>query len=509
MPIELDTIKLWSKRILVIGIPLIILGVFFWIVFNYSFITINTNTEEGVQINLNGQKSGYEFSNYKSGSKKLIKKGYYNAVVTSGYSNSFTAIKQNGLLTNNEVDVTLTNKGKETIVASNPNNCSSMYADIFYSFPCGDEEETLPEDNTITKHIPATNDQPSYNETIKNYLYDDETNLGIAELNSSQNVMLVNVHSDSDDIKYIYQLRLYSGDNFTKSIDSRLIDLGKGNWTVKKYLNGLIIYSKSETKAFYLDNYQAKPVKIAFEELNEIEDLVLDLEVYGSYATYYYKAGELKNNESKKQKNMEISTINNGVGSQLINTRETYDYAFVCGDNKMCVGKNGNLIISDIDNPKRQYIIYNVSSYSVIGNNLMLSTPAGVLYYDVEKNQGNIVYSASKTEVCGISDIQGIPYICAVNKTVNKKFLIKLDLTQPKDDDILEKLAVIYKDQSVDSVSIDRNKIYISVGIISTKDENTGKYENNQEEFNFYSQRIENLITEAGIDRNKYQITIL
>ncbi|HPD99558.1 MAG TPA: hypothetical protein PKV52_04780, partial [Candidatus Saccharibacteria bacterium] len=278
---------------------------------------------------------------------------------------------------------------------------------------------------------------------------------------------------------------------------------------MKKYKDGMIIYSKDDVDAYFLSSFEAQPQKINFAELDKIDGYGFDIEIYNNQISYYYKTHIRDTGNTAEINNLPITMVTDLKSPQLIDTPYIYSYAFACGDKNICIGlaDENELVIVSGSSKKS---VFNVRDYTIINNSLLLQIESTFVLYDVGDNSGTIVYQGNEYNTpCGIQSTFSGVRICVDAKKTGNLYSVQLNLNSPKSTNIIDVINQISENNYVDSVTVLGNIIYINDAVEPVYNEIIGEYLDDPEESAYAEQSIRQTVSETGVDTNKYSVVIL
>jgi hypothetical protein len=475
-----------------------------YIYYSYGFIVLNISNVDSAKVTITNSNGNKIIQNYKSGSNVLIKKGSYNIVVNNGDKNSFQPVNSKRFFQKSDINIgSLSYEDSSQVVASNSSSCIYPNNYRYYSYDCDSSVD-------LTEHIQSTFDTPSYKRDLNKYAPDELLNQ--ITTNKGSVYELINFHSDSVASDKIYQIRTLDSANPELILKSINIDYMSGDIGIVPYQNGIVVYSKNKTEAYYLESIDAKPKKIDFLTIDDIpESSTLALNGSGNYLSYAPQIKPRDGDEEFKSTTIKMS-IFNGKNVYEVSISSDFKKPMQCSADKICYIDGNDFVISSYTNNKLNEInrINNVTDYTTGDNEVGLVTKEGLVIYSIEKSSGYVAYSSEvQKNNCGVYYENNHYYLCMNNNDINQNLLIKLSKSQVKTDSILEQISPLTKNSFVENINISGDYIFITTSIISTINQSNGKYNEDKAEKEYAEKSINNSIKEAGIDTSKYKVIIL
>lgn len=472
-----------------------------------GYINIEVANSNGSQLTYQLiDKSGRVSSETKTKSAKLKKrvgKGQYSILVTQTNNSSFSRAIVRGFFSSSATKVTLTSERARQFVGDNPDVCTYYSQNILYSYSCRGDY------NTINIHVPAAVGQPTY--VLPNNGGQDGSIEGIVKTKSGSVALLYTGQtpdSDSSHTAYLLNNGLATGEY------KELINMDSNSvYSVKPYWEGFLVYNEDFNRLLYYPSIKSDPQAIKIDRPKDKDFRPMLLQTKGSDLLVVYstqKEGEDSDTPIKisvknevfvySQNKLRSFSISGSVGDMVL-----------CGNQKLCVLSDNSVNVYDISSQKAMFL-YSVANVKYInggGNHLIAVQENRILDLDVDKQLGYISYSLGEYRYCGLQYNDPGYLLCMISPK-NKKSAILLDTNQPDTNSIDKKASELGKMREIKSISAYGQYIFISpdFGPLSFNSD-LGTYDYASSTKTAVTGKINQSITQIGIDRTKYTITII
>jgi hypothetical protein len=452
-----------QARLIVFSIILIcfVWAIFIWVK-NHGFIQVNVLGKPPGETSfvLKNEDTGKETTmNSSDGSfKKFIRKGSYTITANQDNKKAILLIQSKGYFKSVSKSQALKSENLRSFIGAEPNTCME-FIKILYSYDCDSTYDTL------KKHMPGTQFGPTY---TQNGEANNTTNiLAIRELNGSPYIITQDTSTDEDS-GYTATYGKLEDDLATLSSSSLKGVPPAPSYRISDLNNNLLVYDGSLKKSYEFSDITASPKKIDLEgpKTNDLE--AVQLSTYnGDIGTYFsepYLGSEIvgKTDNTKMIKGKSEFIVRNKTGKSehfLFNT--IYQSGLLCGEKRICLTAKQRLHIYDISTskPKLVYIMSDVKAVNILGSSMIINTSYGILSLTPEL-VGYPVYTLGEYTYCGSRMQNKYIIVCVADKS-NRRNALLIDTTQDDIDGIDKKIVKLSKLDSVKTLSIYQNYIYI------------------------------------------------
>ncbi len=508
-------------------LQIVILGmsvIFVYFLSSYGRVTINldTNALTTYQLESSAVSSSKKFSNTNSKSiTKLLKRGSYIFLAKSSGKSNFSAFEVSGFFKNTRVTAEFSSEKNREYVGYNPEGCAVYANAVLYSYAC------VPV-TTITTHVPATNDTPTYNQNVG-------TTAGqiMGSIHTKEGVFLFGKQPTSEageNYSYV-AYNISGGFDLDAAPKTDLVDLEKGRaYSFVAYQDGFMAYESNGASLYYYQKIDKKPVKIDSPSLNNASLRVVGASSVGQSFMIAYSNSSSQNDQieingysdsgdkaaARQNKNIGVRPSTRIV---IFRNGATYEYSFgsyfnsfaLCGTNKLCLldnTPNKNLVVYDIagKTAKKIYMVTRTTDMKSIGSGLLLVRDGGVFSYDADSRSGFIELGFNLSRYCGLYD-EGANYIVCLSDSRSNSGMLLID----RQKDVTGKIDLVVDEilgmPQVKNISVYKNKVFINL--------NTGEeiYDENLRSFVFDPVKqkqslgvVNKRIVELGVDTKSYDI---
>lgn len=493
---------IYRHKVLIFVIAIIAVTVF--ILSGYGFLTVEIERGgAGDYTYIITDQKGNEIADVKSSSAKLrrfVKRGTYEVTATHGSKNSFSVVSTPGFLRQSNTRMTLAEEKRREFVGNNPEFCMFYNSGVLYSYACLGA-------TSKSKHVPATSTMPTYiskNDRGVPGVIEDvaQTNQGTIALFRFNGLADIAPHT-----AFLWKENVNTGGGVA------LTDLDPSRaYLIAPAGEGFFVYDSSYSQAFYYSSLKSEPQKIEIELPSE------DMEPVSIHARGKSLLVSLSNNEHEDiepqdrhddDSYSEFLLYENGSSKKLSLERPVSD-ARICGQTKLCVLAGDSMEVYSINKDKLSYIfsVSNVQAIIKSQNQLVVARSSGIFNINPDTQSGFIEYPLGEYNFCGSED-DGEGYLLCLTSPQNKKVVLRIDQDTNNQDNIDKKITELEKLPEISSVSITHSFIYISPNLGELRfNRASGDLEYDPAVVKSAQKKINDKITELGIDKTRYKIKI-
>lgn len=513
--------KLFSKKSIIVLITLVsVLVVGIWI-YNHSYIEINSGdlkSESIITITKSGSNKPLILQGKSTKVKKLLSRGDYEVLVTSGETSYLASTKIEGLLKTSVVNAALKPENLRSFVGNNPGLCMYDLSGVLASDPCGGSVDEL------EMHLPATNNTPSY---TKKAIGPSATLEGLASYN---NTVYAVVRAEKDgEGNGNYHLS-YVFDNSGLFVPASAIEISGLDpnkiYKTSQSGDGIIIYSDSIDEAFIFNPIDSKlsPIKLSPDAGKDL-GLRSITSSNGSYISIFSNSeitttqlfenpGGIKAHGKEFDKN-NASLLNSEVfiTKQSESVKLSSDKLILevvsCGELKYCIlYSDATMEIRKISSGKLalEHSLSGVLGIKSSGNNFQFIKSSGVYSFDVTSSRGYMIYSFGLYKYCGMNKFGQRNIIC-ISTSDGKRFALNVSIDEINADSIDKKILNLLSEPEFKSISIFGNAIFVSpeLGELSFQP-SIGGFGYDPVLIKSVASTIDSKVAKSGIDSSKYKV---
>ena len=443
--------------------------------------------------------------------KRLVSKGDYQATVTQNDSSAFSVIGAGGFLTTKTVHVNLVAQKGRTFVGDNPGICGAYTGKLLLSFEChGRFTDTL-------VHTQATATTPSIAQKIKAAGVSGTTESIVQTTGGAVALVRGPEYADSSsDIKAPLTLYRLTPDA-TVAEAAPIPNLADSTpYTLVPYKDGFILHNTDLTQVFYFSSVASKPteIKAVAAKDKQLSPVAFDAR-NDSFLGVYTKEGNDNasdtgsDKEPAKSANYRFVITTNGKSKEYGYTGNVSAIKF-CGQNLLCILDQDKVNVYSF-NGKLKYLYRVTSAQGMVplGDKVIVATDFGTLNLDPNKRSGYYDVLFGEYKYCGLNPGVTTYSLCMLDRKSNRVAFF-VDPAQPNTDSIDQKISRLAGLIYINKVSAYQNSIFISGNFGETKYQADRKgYDYDPATKKAAIDAINQAIGQAGIDRSKYQITIL
>ncbi len=513
MNLNLYKYKTIAIRTIAFTIPILVIIFGIFVASQYGYLQIENQADQTISIETNQNGNSSNDTTNKKKYKKLVKKGAYNVTINKEEGSFFTTVKVGGFLQTKNISPVFKNVGEQEIVASNALGCSFMFYDVLYSYLCSSIDESAFDTGMIVKkQIKPTLENPGYTEEIELVKYGQKL-LAILEISNQELWVLSRIDAAGNDSAETISkpkiiLSKYTNNNLLSATETRELDSDLNLSGLKKYKDAVILYSKNEVAAYSIDSFTSDLKKLDFKALDLIDGYIFDIEIFNNYMTYYYvnNIRDIENNINYTS--LPISILENNIRSEVIATDYLYNYAFMCGDNLLCIGLSDNLVIQSKDT---KHTISSVFNHIVVNDRLVIHSKNELVYYDTDANEGTIIYTGSENNsICGLqTGLNNTVRLCADSRVTGDLYTLQLDVSKNKSINIVDAINLLAENNFIDDITVIGKYVYINDTIEPIYDRQSNTYKEDVDEKDYARKSILQSADRAGLLNNQYTVVVL
>lgn len=489
---------------LVLAIPLSIL---YWL-YTHAFIQIvvsdpSTNQEITYTIADQNSDKTKEIKTKDHAIKKLVRKGSYEVTVSQEEKSYFAMTKTSGFLSTKKITAKLEAEKHREFIGNDPGPCILYDTNILYSRSCDGNLSDL------IKHMPSTNDIPTYTEP-----FDADPNS--AEVRGMINVKGKNILLTRDIVYSLYELT----PDFKLSNYVALPDLDIGtDYTLQNFNDGFVLYESGIKSVKYFSSFSKTYTTINIPTIPAKTLNAVELSSYkGSIGGLFNSATTDSNDDASDPDKSSTKKLFTGASSFVLfdNKSENNTYSFdtlytsggLCGDKKICLISNQTLDVYDIQNKKARKLFstQHVQKVLPVGDSFVTIKDTGVLGFNGDFETGSLQYSFGDNEYCGATASNNGYVLCLINRK-NDRFALYINPSQENNDSIDKKINILLQDPNVTTVSAYKNYLYISPNLGGeVYNPATQQYGYDPALVTSTNSKISELVQRAGIDRSIFTV---
>lgn len=444
--------------------------------------------------------------------KRLVSKGDYQATITQNDSSFFGVIGAGGFLTTKTIHAKLVNEKGRAFVGDNPGICGAFTGKLLLSFEChGRFTDTL-------VHTQATATTPSIAQKIKAAGVSGATESIVQTTGGTVALVRGSEYADSS-TSIRAPLTLYSITSDARIGDAASVpDLADDTpYTLTPYKEGFILHNTNLTQVFYFSSVTAKPseIKLGAPKNKDLVSVAFDarnnsfLGVYTKGSKDGDASDDVAGKTSTKLTDYQLVITTNGKSKEYGYKGNIASIKF-CGESLLCILDQDKINVYGF-NGKLKFLYRVTSAQGMIplGDRLIIGTEFGALNFDPKDRTGYYDVRFGGYKYCGLNPGVSTYNLCIVDRK-NNRVALYVDPAQPNVDSIDQKILKIAGLIYVTKVSAYQNSIFISGNFGETKYQADRKgYDYDPATKKAATDAINQAIDQAGIDRSKYQITIL
>ncbi len=452
--------KILTKWKLIAGVVLIILIIIG--LYNYGYIAISVSGGDS-----HGEFT-YQILNQSTNKTEEIKKGPTSITRLVGRDSYQILVKQNNLsgmvvvnsswfFSKTTVQIELKPQLGSEFVGNNPGPCLYYMYDILYSDECLG--------GSLTKHVPSTARQPTYNTLASPEIGDIEgiIDTGAGYLALIKHTYYVNSESWTNEPNYYTAYLL--GPGLSIKAKASLKDLNiDDSYSIQAYGDGFVAYNKDYTDIKYYSSITSSPetIKIDRPSNNKQKPQAISVQGKNILIEYSTKAGVSPDSDVRGvgEADVAIYLYSNGSTKKFSFNRH-FNTIALCGTDKMCLldtDKSELLVYTTSPNPKLLYKINSVSSMVQQGSKQYLKIKSSVVDFDYDTQRGFEVYANNDFEIYNMTQQGGGGLISIGNNGVINALALTGSNNNSTSPDTLLKLRSI---PEIKLVSIYKDRVFI------------------------------------------------
>jgi hypothetical protein len=497
------------KRWLILGLVGAVVVLVLILVAGYGFISVETTggTDKLSEITyeLTNQGTGKK-TTVKSTSaiKKFVTRGRYEVMVRRGSTSYFATVKSSGFFTTKKVSATLAPEKGRRFIGDNPSPCMYLLKDVLVSYECFNTSL-----NSISRHVPATANQPTY--AAKNTSPLEGTIEGLLPTKQGDTVILKAPEIDEDQGAPHTAFTLDS--NLNVQPGKALADLTDSQtYTIHPYKDGFLAINNEFVQAQYFADPANKPEVVPVEAPEDEKQEPYTADARGSRMLIAYAnetQADRQNPDAEKITRKIDGTLVIRDGSETRKYPVSTKYAAVklCGDKYLCALSDRAVEVFDVSGKKLKslYRVQEVSEMLTTTDQLVVVRSGEVMGLDVATGTGTVQYHVENYTTCGIKPTGPSYTLCLINQK-DKKVALYID-QQTESDQIDQKVAQLLKAPEVRSLSIYGKFISVSPEVGSlTFIPSRGEFGYDPKRVTTANKAITEAVTKAGIDPATYQV---
>lgn len=392
--------------------------------------------------------------------KKLVSNGDYLALVARGESSYFSATKTKGLLRTTTVHASLRPESFREFIGNNPGPCGYYTGVLLYTYSCDNSYDSL------RVHQPASSDTPTTVAEPPRGAF--HTMNGVVRLQNQDWIVVTDSDIEDGGSTKLYPLR----PDFILGSGIALKNLPKNtDYTVKPYMNGIVVYSADFKDVYYYKDVLSKPEVIKFNQPEDKNLVAQSISVQGNRLALTYMDAV-----SKKSGDLDGLSISGGKSFVQVYDSKSKDIRgfelssnftkiFLCGANNVCALNGRTLEIYDEIDDKlvKSVAIPGVQAADSMGETLIFATREYIMGYNIGGNSGFIQYSLAGYEFCGFIQVTSSGYSICISDVRDNRYALYINPSIANKDSIDKKLLSLQTNNpNVQELSPYKKMIYIS-----------------------------------------------
>lgn len=505
-----------KKRYIVYGIlaTIIAMGLFWLSGHSYVEIVIDNPASDGSLDYTIVNQADNKPTITKGGSpsfKRLVSKGNYQLTATQNDTSTFTVIGAGGFLRTTTVHATLVSEKGRAFIGDNPGICGAYTGKLLLSFEChGRFTDTL-------VHTQATATTPSVAQKIKAAGVSGTTESIVQTGGGTVALVRGPEYADSSsDIKAPLTLYRLTADATVAEAAPVPSLADTTPYTLVPYKNGFILHNTDLTQVFYFSSVTSTPteIKVRAAKDKELSPVAFDARNDSFLGAYTRESNDNASDtgsdkEPAKLTNYRFVITTNGKSKEYGYTGNISAIKF-CGQNLICVLDQDKVNVYSFSGKlKYLYRVTSAQGMVPLGDRLIIATDFGTLNFDPNKRNGYYDVRFGEYKYCGLNPGVTTYSLCMLDRKSNRVAFF-VDPAQPNTDSIDQKISKLAGLIYITKVSAYQNSIFISANLGETKYQaDRGGYDYDPATKKAAIEAINQAIDQAGIDRGKYQITVL
>lgn len=479
-------------KLSLLALTLLFIGMF---VSSRSILEVTVlNVSGGIKYSIT--KSGDKASEGNSESnkfKRIVSKGEYEVRVTQGNKSLVMLLSTKGFFKTTSASVNLQAEKQRQFVGGNPSACM-FYTDKLYSLDCGGAFQSMKVHMPATDSLPSYISKPSRLSVIGLIKSLEETKQGNIALVQEPDVegpgpyVLYHLDKDLNPINQYVQRTLAFETKFS----------------IAPYLNSFIIYSDDLSQVYSYDSVSSQPVEIKIDRQNINGFKPGTLRTGGGHITLAY-TNQVEDSEASESK---IIDINGRATKSLTLTSSAAKTAVFCGQSRVCVVGDGEVMeVYSLDSGKRIYSVRGVYDLGYAGDNLLLFRDKDILNFNADSGNGSVEYSYGGYSPCGYHIMNTNTLLVCIGSGTKTNALV-INRGTDDSDGIDKKILDLQKFEQVNSVSIYKNRIFVSPKSAPLSYRSDLKIlQPDETAQNAIKSKVSQFIDMVGINKNAYKLT--
>ena len=436
----------------------------FIVTHGFVSITVSGPDSSEYTVQLLDQKSNttQTFASKTKEMKRFVKKSSYEITVSTSNSGGWTQTETGGLLSTTQQKVTTDFERKRTFVADQPKGCMA-FDQVLVTIDCDVNSDSL------TIHLPGSQDVPPSVQTNTDGVIGGV--IGVASTASGTVGLVQKETEDEDSTGYIYSLLsikvpfAYSGQTVINVADDNAI------YKIASYRDGVIVYSDSFSDITYYPAIGAPAEKIKAPTIPSGYN-PYKLNVTGGTISLSYSNQDPEDDTSQDKVSKDIASLvyvvdQNGT-TRNYSLKGFWSNILLCQDTIICavsaVGEKQQVSVYKINGSAldQLYSVNNVSQVAFTTAGLLIVNDKNILRLNPATRSAVVDYSLGKFSYCGSgsSQLPASYIICVADQTGSHALLVEAG--SPSAISVDKVLLDLTASKSVESVTIDRNTVYIT-----------------------------------------------